>query len=363
MTLGGSEQLVRTLIRNIDRDRFSPSLAWFHGDALDEFTSLNIPLYHVPKQKSFDISTMKAMAKIIAENDIQVVNAHHFMSMVYCFYGCKKNHAKLIYTEHSAWEIEKIKLKWQLAGKILLQFVDKIVGVSPDVSNCLTRRLGAPPSRTDTVKNGVNLDLFSGKHPSLTLKNELGINAEDKVIGIVANLKKVKNHLFLLKAFKEVSAEYDKVKLIVIGQSFADDPESSEEEIKNYIATHDLTNKVFMLGYRSDIPQLLSIMDIFCLTSHMEGLPISIIEAMASGLAIIGTDAPGIREVVKHSHTGLIVPINNVTALKTAILTLVKDEALRSLMGKNSRSEAEKFSLTQCVRTYENLFLVPPAKA
>ncbi len=78
MEMGGSERLVHNLAQSLDRARFSPSVAWFHGGRiLPEFRDLNVPLFHVPKRKRVDFSTMRAIGRIIAENRIDIVNAHH----------------------------------------------------------------------------------------------------------------------------------------------------------------------------------------------------------------------------------------------------------------------------------------------
>lgn len=358
MALGGSEQLVLNLIRNLDRNRFSPSVAWFFGDTvLEEFAALNIPLFHVPKSKRFDFNTMRHLAAILTENNIHVVNAHHFMSMVYSFYGCKvKRHAKLIYTEHSEWEVEAISKKWQLLGTGLLRCVDRTVGVSSAISDCLQRKFFILPSRLETIENGVNLKKFSTIENKLTIKEKLGFRPDDKIIGIVANLKKVKNHIFLLNAFKELAEEYDKAKLMLIGQGFKDDPENTEKEIKNFIEIHDLNNKVIMLGYRADIPELLSVMDVFCLTSKTEGLPISLIEAMASSLAVVGSDVPGIKNMIEHGCNGFLVPQNNTEILKNMLLDLVRNDSLRMSMGSQSKLVANSYSMEYCIKNYENLF-------
>ncbi|MBC2714606.1 MAG: glycosyltransferase [Desulfobacteraceae bacterium] len=358
MALGGSEQLILNIIRNLDRNRFSPSVAWFFGDTiLEEFADLNIPLFHVPKTKSFDFNTMQHLAAILTENDVHVVNAHHFMSMVYLFYGSKvKKQAKLIYTEHSEWEVEAIPKKWQLLGAGLLRCVDKTVGVSPAISDCLQKKFFIPLSKVETINNGVDLNLFSNTQKNLVIKKELKIGSIDKVIGTVANLKKVKNHRFLLNAFKKLAEEFDKVKLILVGQGFKDDPENTEEEIKDFIETNGLNNKVLILGYRSDISQLLSVMDIFCLTSKMEGLPISLIEAMASGLPVVGSDAPGIKDVIEHGVNGFLIPQDDTAALKNALLNLVRNDSLRVRMGNHSKLMANLYSMESCIKNYENLF-------
>src|SRR5207249_11154686 len=127
--MGGSERLVYHLAARIDRHHFNPSVAFINDGILKEFDSLNIPAFEISKTKRLDLSTMKRIAQIINDNDIHIVNAHHFMPMIYSFYGCKmSNDAKLVYTEHSAWEIEKVPLRWRVVGTYMLSKVDGVVG-------------------------------------------------------------------------------------------------------------------------------------------------------------------------------------------------------------------------------------------
>ena len=277
MEMGGAERLIHNLALKIDRTLFRPSIAWFFGDrVLREFKDLGIPLYHIPKIKRFDFSTMQTLGMIIRENNIHIINAHHFMSMVYSFYGCKiKNHRKLIYTEHSKWEIEQIPWKWRKIGSYLLKHSDGAVGINSEVTKLMKNAFKLFPSKAITIMNGVNLKSFASNNKNSKLRTELGIAKNVKIIGMIANLKKIKNHIFLLKAFAELVKEYKNVKLLLIGQGFDGDKENSEAEIQHFINNQGLKNSVMLLGYRSDISSLLEIMDIFCLTSFKEGLPIS----------------------------------------------------------------------------------------
>jgi hypothetical protein len=135
LEMGGAERLVHHIAGHLDRELFNPSIAWFAGDhILDEFKQLGIPLYHVPKLKRFDWSAMRAIGNIVKTNHIHIINAHNFMPLVYSFYGAKlSNRAKLVYTEHSVWEIEKISPAWRKIAKYILKFADAAVGVSPAV--------------------------------------------------------------------------------------------------------------------------------------------------------------------------------------------------------------------------------------
>lgn len=358
--MGGSERLVYNLAKKLDRELFNPSIAWFLGDRiLKDFYELGIPLYHVPKIKRFDISTMRKLGKIIKDNNIHIINAHHFMSLAYSFYGCKiKHHRKLIYTEHSEWEIQKLPLSWTKIGSFLLKYTDCAVGVNSNIEKLIQRKFKTDHTKTITIYNGVDIEEIYSSDKKLTLRKELNISENDKIIGIVANFRKIKNHIFLLKTFKQLLKSYNHVRLLLIGQGFKGDTDNSEQEIRNFIKEEGLGINVSLLGYRSDIPDFLKIMDIFCLTSYKEGLPISLLEAMAAGLPVVGTDVEGIRDVIIPNKNGFLVQINDIEEMKNVLYTLLQDESLRYKFGKESIFMVKKkYALQHCVNRYQDLIL------
>ncbi len=363
MEMGGSERLVHNLALNLNRDIFTPSIAWFNGERLlREFRDLGVQLFHIRKSKRIDFTAMKELGSIIRRHNIHVVNAHHFMPLVYSFYGAKiMNARKLFCTIHSEWEVADMPLKWRAMGNLLLSRTDGVIGVTREVTGTFQKIFSLSPERSFTIQNGANLKAFSCTRDRSELKKRLGFKRSDRVIGITANLKKIKNHIFLLEAFHELLKECRDAKLLLVGQGFSNDPESSEPEIRKFIKDKRLERSVLLLGYRSDIPDLLSIMDIFCLTSLKEGLPISLIEAMASGLPVVGTAADGIRDVIAPGRNGFLVKTGDVKGLKDALFTLLRDDHLRSRMGQESKALARcTYSLDQCIRQYQDLFLSAP---
>ncbi len=357
--LGGSERLVYHLVERIDRTRFNPSLAWFYGDRKRrDFERLGVCLYQVPKTKRFDLGTMRRMAAIIEENDIQVVNAHHFLSLIYAFYGCKvRDRAGLVYTEHSAWEVDRISAPWRRIGREVLARTDAAVGVSEPVSERIRTVFCMDRTKVATIANGVDLGALAPRCAERTLRRRLGLSETDLVVGIVANLRRVKNHLLLFRAFRALSRDLAGVKLVLVGQGPAGEPDNTEPSLRQFTADHGLADRVLFLGYRTDIPELLHLMDLFCLTSTQEGLPISLIEAMAAGLPVIGTDAPGIREVIDHGANGFLVPQADPGPLEQRMRQLLSDRVQREAFGRRSRAIAmERYSLAACVARYQDLF-------
>lgn len=358
-TIGGSERLIYNLASQLDRNVFNPFVAWLEGNGvLEEFTTLGIPLIHIPKKSRVDISTIRNISRLIRLNNIHIVNAHHFMPMLYSFYGSKVgNTVKLFYTEHSQWEIQQIPWKWQSIGSYLLNRSDGAIGVSPAVSQEIQSKFGMPAKNVYSIVNGVDIKAFSAKKDKPAIRTGLGLSADDKTIGIVANFKKVKNHMYLVKAFHELIKEDKNIKLLMIGEGYENDPENSELEIRGYVHENGLDEYVMYLGYRTDIPSILGILDIFCMTSFKEGLPISLIEAMAAGLPVVGTDVEGIRDVIISGYNGFLVQLGDVAGLKDTLKCLLQNDSLRLRIGQESSATARRdYSLGTCINKYEDIF-------
>lgn len=359
---GGSETLVYDIATRLDKSMFNVSLAYFHFYGNEKFRKAfqekGIRLHEVWMSSSADFSAMRTMARVIRENDIHLVNAHHFISMVYSFYACKLvGRRKLVYTEHSSWEVGNVPLKWRMACRLLSGQLDNVIGVSDDVTKTLKASLYLKDEGAVTIRNGVSLSNGGSREPG-SVRREFGLSDSMKVIAMVANFRKVKNHILLLKGFRELLGELDGVRLLLIGQGYAHDPEGSEVELRRYIEESGLSGKVIFTGYRSDVMDLLSIADVFCLTSYREGLPISMLEAMSCSLPVVGTNVPGIRDVVRHGKNGFLVEADDSVAVKDSLLRILTDNQIRRDFGSESRKIVlESYSLDQCARNYQDLFL------
>jgi glycosyltransferase involved in cell wall biosynthesis len=360
MQMGGAERLVLNLIESLDRDAFEPSVAWFVGDTpLPEFVRLGIPLHFVPKRRRFGWSTMSGLSRIIREERIDVVNAHHFMPAFYAYYGARlANRAHLIYTEHSENDVLNASGAWRTIGTHVLNRCDGAIGVSEPVSRLLTQHFRLPRERVRTIENGVDYDRFAGGGGDrVRARSAAGFADDQTVIGIVANFRRNKNHQFLIAAFNEVRRARPRAHLVIVGQGFPGDPESSEQEIHEAIRTAGLGSSVSVLGYRSDVREVLWSLDVFCLVSRREGLPLSLIEAMAAGVPVVGTDVAGIRDVVAHDRNGLLVAPDDVPALAATLIRLADCAKLRGrLAGEARRVVRDRYSFQRCVDQTQQFF-------
>jgi glycosyltransferase involved in cell wall biosynthesis len=165
------------------------------------------------------------------------------------------------------------------------------------------------------------------------IRADLGVAADKIVVAVVSRLVRHKGHPELLAAMEHVPA----AEIWVVGDRL---PSDHGPDLAALFAASPLGARLRRLGYRDDVPALLAAADIFALPSHFEGLPMSVIEAMLTGLAVVATDVRGPREQVVDGVTGLLVPPRNVPKLAAAIRRLVDDAALRQAMGQAGMARA-----------------------
>jgi glycosyltransferase involved in cell wall biosynthesis len=237
--------------------------------------------------------------------------------------------------------------------------VDTIIAISEGVKKVLVEG-GVDPENVEVISSGIDFSSFEEDSSALTSKDylhrEFSFAVDDYLVGIVAHLADHKGHQYLIRATKILKQQSPKIKTIIVGEG----PLSME--LDRQAKELDVEDIIFFLGFRKDIPKILSSLDLFVLSSHLEGMGSSILDAMASRLPVVATKVGGIPEVVIHGETGLLVPPRNPSALARAILMLYSDKTLASRLGqKGYELVHRKFSAEamadKVVRLYEKVGL------
>ena len=169
-----------------------------------------------------------------------------------------------------------------------------------------------------------------------SIRKEFGIEKKMKVIGYVGRLSPEKNILTLLTSFTEAS-EGNPLKLIIVGEGIC------EPQLKEYVKKKNIQDKVIFCGFRQDIGKILSGLDIFVLSSYTEGLSTALLEAMASGRAIICSNIPAHQELIQNNREGLLVDPYKPKELQEAIELLSKNDLLREKLGSNAKLKAGQY--------------------
>lgn len=356
---GGAETIVFELAKNLSGEKFEIYLAYFSGGALVEaFRNICKGVYQIDKKPGFDITAILKLNRIIRGNNIDFVNAHHYSAFFYAFFAnIGRSNTQILYTEHSVAELERFSTFYEHISNIMFYRTKSIIAVSNDIAKAFKEKFPAHKKRVVFIPNGVDIKKFSDKRKfSSQCKNALGFEQNATLIGCVANFRHVKNHVCLVKAFKRVHQKYPTAKLILIGTGFGADEENSENDIKRTINDLALNQHVIFTGYRDDVPELLGNLDLFCLPSLSEGMPVALIEAMAARIPVVGSNVRGIREVISHKVNGMLFEVNDERALSEIIMILLNNKKLSMELSERAFLYVrERHSLSNWINNFEAL--------
>jgi glycosyltransferase involved in cell wall biosynthesis len=225
------------------------------------------------------------------------------------------------------------------------------VAVSAAVADSIVRRFGVRRARVVTIPNGIDVDRYPAEVDRDALRTPIGIKPTDIVVISVAKLYRQKGHLVLVEAMRRVMAERGHVHLVLAG----DGPERSAVERASQASGH--AERIHLLGERGDVAALLGASDVFVLASLWEGLPMALLEAMASHLPVVATTVAGSSQVVEDRRSGLLVPPGDPGALATAIGEICDDAELTERLRMGGRERVEgAFSAAAQARAHAELF-------
>lgn len=358
--LAGSERVVLDLAAHLDRSRFGIYVASFVRGTLEKaFSDACDEVVYIKKGRGLDPGAALRLASFIRSRAIHVVNAHHYMCFFYSSLACKVlTRRGLVYTEHSVPEVEGVVGVHGVLCRAFISRADAVVGVSKQIGDAFRAKYPAQVGKVRALVNGVDVERFRPHGVRQEMRALLGIGPDEFTVGMVANFRRVKNHVCLVRAFHRFTALCPSARLLLIGRGYPGDEENSEDEVEGLIEILGLGRRVVRAGYREDTPRILECLDLFCLPSFSEGLPVSLLEAMAAGVPAVGSDVRGIREVIMPGKTGLLFPSDDDHSLSRCLHTLMSNEGLRNTL----REEAFSFvtahhGLDGWISSYEKLFL------
>lgn len=290
-------------------------------------------VHEIPMRGVLDIPAMRALRRVMRQASVDVLNTHSSKDTLVAGLAARSLFGQrpiIVRTRHLALPITSRFTYSTLP--------DHTVTVSAFVGDYLAQA-GVPRRQITAVPTGIDLSRYQRSPEGGTLKAELGFQPETVLVGTVAILRKKKGHAELLDAIPRILEKHPEARFVFAG----DGPQT--ENLKTQIEQMGLQDKVFMLGLRRDVINVLQSLDIFVLPTHQEALGTAYIEASAMGLPCIGTQVDGVPEVVADRQTGLLVPAKDSAAIAQALLTLLDDAPLRQRMGEAARARvAEIFS-------------------
>jgi sugar transferase (PEP-CTERM/EpsH1 system associated) len=346
---GGAEHVVLNVARHLDRSAYAIEVCSLtgRGSLADAFERLGVPVTAMGKGPGADPWLWVRLAALFRAQRIDVVHTHNVTPWLYAGVAAKLAGVRLVHTEHSNLFAHQWRL--QAAERVLARFTETIISDSEKVARTLMTQ-GVPEARIRTIVNGIDTVRFSAARPLDAKRSAIGLERPQLIVGTVGRLVPVKDHRTLLEAFARICRAVPEAVLVIVG----DGPE--REVLERCAAALGVGEQVRWFGERADVQDLVPFFDVFVLSSVSEGLPLTLLEAMAAGRAVVATRVGGIPEALAEG-TGLLVPPKDPEALAHAVITLLGDAPRRLAMGALAAQRARAhFDVHDMVRAYANTY-------
>lgn len=290
----------------------------------------------------WDFKTIFQLRKFVKEEKIELIHSHGYKSNLYAFFSTIGLSVALVATCHN-WLGDDPKMRFYAAlDRFFLRKFSQIIAVSVDVQNKIIQS-NISRGKVSLIKNGVNVNRFDDVECSPKFKATLGIPEHRMVIGTVGRISSEKGHLHLLNVFNIIQKKIPEITLLIVGDG----------NLREKLQREFDSQLIVFTGQRSDLPNLYKCMDIFVLPSLTEGLPMVLLEAMASSLPVVATKVGFVPNVILEKETGLLVEPGDEEGLWNCLVALLADPEKRIGMGlKGYERVKNHFSASRMAKEY-----------
>ena len=273
-----------------------------------------------------DWRAIRQIEEYIQEDEVDLVHTHGYKADLYGYLAAWRCHKPVVATCHN-WVGGTAALGiYNHLDRMALKKFNALAAVSDAVAHRLLA-FGVPTEKIKTIANGIDVKAFEHAQPLPLLKDE-----GSTVLGVVARLDLQKGFEYLLRAARELCQMFPRLKIVIAGEG--PDRNAIEEMIEQY----GLQSSVVLAGQQSSMPAVYAAMDIFVLPSLNEGLPMTVLEAMAASKPVIATKVGAIPSVIKDSENGLLVAPKDSEGLRNAIASLLNDAERRRRLGERAHA-------------------------
>lgn len=351
LSTAGIELQLLLLLKWLDRSVFLPVLCVLDGtdDQSRSLEPADCPVIRLGIRRLRHTRSIVAalrFARFLRRERIDIVHALHPDSLYFSTLVAKMAAVRCV----AGFRVGLGQWSHQLFARSIYRLVDGTVANCEACRQAVIAEQGASPDSITIIPNGVDLSRFNDRGLSQFSRSENGTVPFQRV-GIVANLRPVKNLPLFIRAAARLATTHPHVQFKIAGEG------DLHDELQGLINNLGLGDRVTLLGTVPDVPSFLASIDVAVLCSHSEGSPNAIMEYMAAGLPSVVTDVGGNRELIEHERYGLVVPPNDLDGLTAAVARLLDDRTLASQMGAAARQRAfAEFGVETQARRYEEFY-------
>jgi glycosyltransferase involved in cell wall biosynthesis len=320
------------------------------GNLLSRMLELGLECVIVPLDTKNEISPKIAISafmlnSLIKKEKIDIIHSNSRTTQVLASILSRRRGVASVFTCHGFFKPRFIR-------KIFPCWGYKVIAISHQVEEHLIGDFKVHRDDVVVVHNGIDIQRFKNIDPKFRAeeRNKFGLT-DSPVVGIVARLSDVKGHIYLLEAMKIVVDKIPQAQLLIVGEG------KMRDELINRMGILGIEGNVRLVRHSEDTRKVLSAIDVFVMPSLQEGLGLALMEAMAAGLAVVGSDIGGIKALINEGENGLLVRPADSHGLAAAILDLLQDEAKRKRLGEEAARFIERsFSQEKMVHETEMVY-------
>ncbi|HDS08688.1 MAG TPA: glycosyltransferase family 1 protein [Firmicutes bacterium] len=343
-TWRGGESQVMHLVRGLRELGVDNELCTYPGsDLFKNAVGNGFKAYELASINELDIISSYLLSKIIRSGKFDIIHVHTSHSHTIGLIALKilKDPPKLIMSRRVDFEVGK---NFFSRMKYNSPVISRIIAISEGVKNVLVHS-GLEESKIDVVYSGINISEVKSAPVINDIRAEFNIPPGKKIIGNVAALAPHKDHATLLRAVKILKMKFNDFILIIFGEGLL---RAGLEELVNNL---DISDYVIFAGFRQEIISYMKQFDYFVISSKLEGLCTSLIDALSCGVPVAATETGGIPEVIINDFTGLLAKPEDPEDLSDILFTLINQPELCRKFRENGLVHADKFDFSNTVRT------------
>jgi glycosyltransferase involved in cell wall biosynthesis len=349
----GAEAVILNVSRTLNQGPHSSVLGVFSNSA-----NPNLQLHEVANKQGIeshliackgqvDPSVFASIRDLAARTKADIVHAHGYKADIYTYFALRAASTPLVSTCHTWYDNNRLVTLYGWADRLILRNYAAVVAVSDEVKERLLEA-GVRKDKVHLVRNGIDLLPFDNAVPSL---KDSSLPDHPPIVGLIGRLSIEKGVDIFLHAAARVLAEFPSATFVVVGEG------PDRDKLESLIDELKIRKNVTMLGRRDDMPSVYASLDIMVSASRQEGLPMAILEGMASGLPLVATAVGAVPTVVFDGRTGVLVPPEDPQLLASAIVKLLRDSTKRKRLGAAARKLIEDgFSAARMTDDYLRVY-------
>jgi glycosyltransferase involved in cell wall biosynthesis len=346
---GGAERIVAALAASLQAAGshnvvFVPANG--EGWLARELAGSGVAIEHFNVDRPLSPQCARGLVRAFRRHRIEVAHSHEFSMAVYGAWAAWRTGVPHVITMHGG-KYYNDRLRRRLAMRVAIAASDQVVAVSEPLAQAISTDLIVARSRVTVLSNGVR----HVEPEAVTLRHELDLGPDDRLMVAVGNLYPVKGHVHAIDALARLKSRHPSLHLAISGRG------ELESALLARAREHGLERRVHLLGLRSDVPAVLAAADLFVLPSLSEGLPLALLEAMFAGCPIVATDVGQVRVALANGTAGVLVDPGNTEALAAALDRMLSDPAEARRLGTVAAVHAAgEYDLSRMVQRYVGIY-------